>query len=235
MSALQMQETRGMSPESVNPESVNPKAVSPETVNSETTHRSQALQNAERDLLNLLLPLDQAQVSLTNDEAVWKVEAIETAKAKVPYPIDLATGEDWFSEIGANPLLDQFTASEIGDRATQFFSHLDQLWEPDLVAVLSRKFVTVPGELLKAIAVRATKIASASGDLADQLIACAQESLPQWGEDDLRVFARPLAYAMRGDAPKQDAPAKDWNSLSEIEQAKLTLAIAKYALDHQQS
>ncbi len=39
---------------------------------------------------------------------------------------------------------------------------------------------------------------------------------------------------MRGEEAKTDAQNKDWAGLSEIEQAKLTLAIAKYALDHTQ-
>ena len=116
---------------------------------------------------------------------------------------------------------------------------MDQLWAPDLVAVLSRKFVTVPQEMLSAIALRASQLAKTSveqaSDLADQLIACTQSLLPQWAEDDLRVFARPLVYAMRGDLPKTDVQGKDWASMSEIEQAKLTLTIAKYAMAQAQS
>ena len=55
-----------------------------------------------------------------------------------------------------------------------------------------------------------------------------------WAEDDLRVFARPLAYAMRGEVASEPS-SNDWAALSEIEQAKLTLAIAKYAMEHVQA
>ncbi len=199
------------------------------------TPAQRATQNAERDLLNLLLPSEQVTVRSTDDEAAWSVETIESAKAKVPYPMDPSSSEAWFDDMSSNHLLDSFSADELDARAVQFFNKLDQLWEPDLLAVLSRKFVTVPGELLKAIAAKASQVASVSGDLADQLIACTQDALPQWAEEDLRIFARPLAYAMRGDAPKSEVSGKDWDSMSEIEQAKFTLAIAKYALDHTES
>lgn len=196
------------------------------------------MKQAEQDVLNLLVSPDQVSLSRSSDEASWQVEAIENAKAKVSYPLNPAESEDWLMELASNQLLDCFSDAELDARSTDFFGMMEQLWEPDLVAVLSRKFVTVPREMLKAIALKVSQFATTSGEiaseLADQLIACTQDVLPQWAEDDLRVFARPMVFAMRGDAPKTEMIGKDWAMMSEIEQAKLTLAIAKYAIHHVQ-
>jgi hypothetical protein len=190
-------------------------------------------EQAEKDLLNLLLPTDQ--VNLQFDESgEWKVQALDSAKAKIPYPLDPTIADDWFSASSMN-LLDELSDTEVMDRSERFFSSLGQLWADDLATVLMRKFVTVPQAVLKAIALKAETVSTASGELADQLIQCVQDALPAWAEDDLRVFARPLAYAMRGEEEKSEPSSKDWAGLSEIEQAKLTLAIAKYAIDHAQA
>ena len=211
------------------------------------------IQQAEQDILNLLVSPDQICLRHPSDESGhgsagestgesrWQVEAIEAPTAIVSYPLHPADSQDWLAELSSsssNLLLDWFSEAELDERSTAFFGGMDQLWAPDLVAVLSRKFVTVPQERLSAIALRASQLAKTSveqasdlaGDLADQLIACTQSILPQWAEDDLRVFARPLVYAMRGDLSKTDVQGKDWASMSEIEQAKLTLTIAKYAM-----
>ncbi len=190
-------------------------------------------EQAEKDLLNLLLPTDQVDLQF-DESGDWKVQALDSAKAKIPYPLDPAIADDWFGELSVN-LLDELSDTEVLDRSDRFFSGLGQLWADDLATVLMRKFVTVPQNVLKAIALKAEKMSTASGELADQLINCVQDALPTWAEDDLRVFARPLAYAMRGEEEKVEPSSKDWAGLSEIEQAKLTLAIAKYAIDHTQT
>jgi hypothetical protein len=189
------------------------------------------MEQAERDLLNLIVSPDQVNLIAPSEAESWQVEAIENAKAKITYPMDPAQSQDWLAQLGSNQLLDCFSDAELDAQSNAFFDSMDQLWEPDLLAVLSRKFVTVPREMLKTIADRVSQFGTTSGELADQLIACAQSVLPQWAEDDLRVFARPMVYAMRGEAPKMDPAGKDWAVMSEIEQAKLTLAIAKYAID----
>jgi hypothetical protein len=190
-------------------------------------------EQAEKDLLNLLLPTDQVDLQF-DESGDWKVQALDSAKAKIPYPLDPAIADDWFGELSVN-LLDELSDTEVLDRSDRFFCGLGQLWADDLATVLMRKFVTVPQTVLKAIALKAEKMSTASGELADQLISCVQDALPSWAEDDLRVFARPLAYAMRGEEEKVEPSSKDWAGLSEIEQAKLTLAIAKYAIDHTQT
>ncbi|MBC7515999.1 MAG: hypothetical protein H7237_06175 [Alkalinema sp. FL-bin-369] len=202
-------------------------------------------QQAEQDILNLLVSPDQTRLRYAPDESGgesagqsgWQVEAVEVPMATVSYPLNPADSQDWLAELSSNSsssLLEWLSDTELDERSTAFFRGMDQLWAPDLVAALSRKFVTVPQEMLSAIALRASQVAKTSveqaSDLAGQLIACTQSILPQWAEDDLRVFARPLVYAMRGDLPKTDVHEKNWALMSEIEQAKLTLAIAKYAM-----
>lgn len=216
------------------------------------------MQQAEQDILSLLISPDQTHLRCTSDrtadqsagEVNWQVEAMDVPTATVSYPLNPADSQDWLGALSSHSLLDCWSEAELDERSTAFFGRMDQLWAPDLVAVLSRKFGTVPQEMLSFIALRASQLAKTSveqveqasdlagglaRDLADQLIACTQSILPQWAEDDLRVFARPLVYAMRGDSPKTDIQEKDWASMSDIEQAKLTLAIAKYAMAQAQS
>jgi hypothetical protein len=193
------------------------------------------MEQAERDLLNLIVSPDQVNLIAPSEAESWQVEAIDNAKAKIAYPMDPAQSQDWLAQLGSNQLLDCFSDAELDAQSSAFFDAMDQLWEPDLLAVLSRKFVTVPREMLKTIADRVSQLGTATGEvageLADQLIACAQSVLPQWDESDLRVFVRPMVYAMRGEAPKVEPSGKDWAVMSEVEQAKLTLMIAKYAID----
>jgi hypothetical protein len=64
-----------------------------------------------------------------------------------------------------------------------------------------------------------------------------QDCLPSWGEEDLQVLARPFAYAMRGSETEmlevalRSVRCAEWADLSSIEQARLSLALARYALD----
>lgn len=94
----------------------------------------------------------------------------------------------------------------------------------------------VPKALLDKIIGRANQIITTNLSLADQLVQCVQELLPEWGEDDLQVLARPFAYAMRGaetemlEAALRSVRCAAWTELSGIEQARLSLAIARYAI-----
>lgn len=134
--------------------------------------------------------------------------------------------------------------SEVEDRSQQFFAHLDGLWtnlsteKASLVEQLMRRFAAqVPQSAIAAIAQKAEQVVSESMSLANQLMACVEEALPQLHAEDLEVLARPLAYAMRGteadaaiEATLRTVPPVEWVSLSEIEQARLSLAVARYAI-----
>jgi hypothetical protein len=160
-----------------------------------------------------------------------EIEVAEDPNSQIAYPWNPCDreAESFFNSIEQKFSLDTLTESEVSDRANAFFSHLDTLFAaPTLETSLAQKFATVPQSILNSIARQAQKLADSSASLADQLVLCVQEALPQWAEDDLQILARPLAYSMRGE--EQTVRSTDWARLSETEQARLTLAIAQYAL-----
>jgi hypothetical protein len=94
----------------------------------------------------------------------------------------------------------------------------------------------LPGELLQSLATSATTLARSGQPLIDQLVQCVGDILPGWNIDDLAVLARPLAYSLRDGRGEilelnlRAIPATEWASLSDLEQARLTLTIASVAL-----
>ncbi|MGG6269807.1 hypothetical protein ACQ4M3_30410 [Leptolyngbya sp. AN03gr2] len=188
----------------------------------------------QQALLNALLDSEAVTVQPDNADTV-KVEVKEIPDSAISYPWNPADPESdsFFNSLEQKFPIDTLSDAEISDRADAFFAHLDSLFAaPTLETSLAQKFATVPQSILNAIARQAQKLADSSATLADQLVLCVQEALPQWAEEDLQVLARPLAYAMRGEEPT--VKSTDWSKLSETEQAKLTLAIARYALNEVQ-
>ena len=89
---------------------------------------------------------------------------------------------------------------------------------------------------MQAIAQKAQAVISSNLSIAEKLVQCVQQQLPNWGEEDLIVFSRPLAYAMRGENNPVEStlsaiPEIQWSELSDMEQVRLSMAIARYALD----
>lgn len=123
---------------------------------------------------------------------------------------------------------------------------LDQMWQtvaptvaaPALSTDLFQQLTAqVPQAFLESLVDRARSLVSRNLTLADQLVQCVNDLLPEWGDEDLHVLARPFAYAMRsgGDTEMLEAALRSvrcaaWTDLSGIEQARLSLAIARYAL-----
>ncbi len=125
---------------------------------------------------------------------------------------------------------------EITGASQGFFEQLQQCWVSPLTATtdslqvsLSEQFATaVPQVRLEAIASKAQEVFSSNISLVEQLVLCVQPLLPNWSKDDLFVFARPLAYAMRGRS--ELVKAAEWTELSQIEQVRLSLTVARSAL-----
>ncbi|WP_040957285.1 hypothetical protein [Planktothrix agardhii] len=141
-------------------------------------------------------------------------------------------------------LMAAFTEAELVERSQRFMNQINQFWPATrLKTSLLRNFAEqIPDELLNRLAQAATRmneeVSSRSLSLADQLVQCVQELLPQWSEEDLQVLARPFAYAMRGAELDGDGVRSNstilketsWSELSEIEQARTCFVITRYAL-----
>ena len=115
---------------------------------------------------------------------------------------------------------------------------LESLWAtPSLSQRLDQKFANrLPSDLIEQISVKAQQVMASGRPLAEQLITCVQEMLVGWDPADLQVIARPLAYSMRGQEEILDVTIEsmrntDWETLSPIDQARISLAAARYAID----
>ncbi|MEG3990888.1 hypothetical protein QUA13_27820 [Microcoleus sp. S28C3] len=132
-------------------------------------------------------------------------------------------------------LSDSFSDSDIALKSQVLFSQLEQVWlTTALQKSLREKFTRVPQDFLASIAQSVQNATVKYQSLADQMVECVLDILPQWDEEDLQVLARPLAYAMR-DVDSEGvelvvATKRPWAQLSEIEQARVSLAVARYAI-----
>ncbi len=131
----------------------------------------------------------------------------------------------------------------LAEGATQFYAHLDQLLTlagpQPLVAVVQERFAAlIPQSIIEAIATKAQQVVSSSHSLTHQLIDCVSEVMHQWETEDLEVLARHFAFSMRGpelettiNKTLENVRPLEWDALSEVEQARLSLAAACYSLD----
>ncbi|MHC5598718.1 MAG: hypothetical protein ACYTXC_22730 [Nostoc sp.] len=161
--------------------------------------------------------------------------------------------EAYFQELEQQFGMEDLQDEEVMRRSQDFYRHLDTLWSditptPDhndnrqqavvlnLQETLRNNFCAyVPQALLNTIATKAAEIFAARQLISEQLVECVQTVLPTWGTEDLLVLARPFAYAMRSSESQNAASAlsnlqnSQWTALSEVEKAKVSLAIASYA------
>ncbi len=163
-------------------------------------------------------------------------------------PADPET-EAYLSELEQDLTQLEISEIELTAQAATFSQYMEGLWsnvEPlatvEAPARLSRAeqvrqlLAQIPQQCLDQIRQRAQQVLASNLSLADQLVICVQGVLPELGEDDLQVLARPLAYAMRGaesevlEAALRSVRCAAWTELSKIEQARLSLAIARYTL-----
>ncbi|NJK69684.1 MAG: hypothetical protein HC789_11935 [Microcoleus sp. CSU_2_2] len=132
-------------------------------------------------------------------------------------------------------LSDAFSDSDIAEKSQVLFAQLEQVWmTTTLQKSLCEKFARVPQDFLASIAQSVHNATVKCHALADQMVESVLDILPQWAEEDLQVLARPLAYAMReADSDAVEvvmATRRPWTELSEIEQARVSLAVARYAI-----
>ena len=137
-------------------------------------------------------------------------------------------------------LFDSFSDSDIAQKSQVLFAQLEQVWlATSLQKSLGEKFARVPQDFLARIAQSVQNATVKYQSLADQMVECVLDILPQWAEEDLQVLARPLAYAMRDADPEGVelvmATQRLWAELSEIEQARVSLAVARYAISQRRN
>jgi hypothetical protein len=197
----------------------------------------------ERDLWSSLLRAEGVSCSWKGTEPLtedlFSVE--ENPNLKTPYPWNPAEpeAESFFNELEQGFSLDDWQEEEVSTRASDFFARVNQLWSAASLqeSLVERFAARIPQELLRAIAGQAQQALVASQSLADQLVQCVQNALPNLAEEDLYVLARPLAYPMRNgesrravDSTLEKIRTVAWEELSEVEQARLSLAVACCAL-----
>lgn len=164
-------------------------------------------------------------------------------------PAELET-EAYFTQL-ENQFLLEYPPEEqaITGGAEAFFKQLNQCWASAqssvgdrLEASLVKQFgLSLPQAWLEEIANKARLVFSSHLSLAEQLVLCVQPLLPNWTEEDLSIFARPLALPMRGkselSSDKVDGAVEsvEWTELSQIEQVRLSLKVAHSAIVQLQS
>lgn len=192
---------------------------------------------------------DRADVSFPSSQQELEQALLSLLlEDKAPYPWNpaneateafFAAAEDEWVAGQSSEELDAINAQSYA-----FFDRLSQAWDTSsaqpsdaLQAQLVSHFGDrIPHSFLNRIAQQAQTLLNTQQPLADQLVQCVQDLLSGWNTDDLIVLARPYAYAMRGnDADALEAALRSvryaaWTELSGVEQARLSLAIARYTL-----
>jgi hypothetical protein len=183
----------------------------------------------------------------TSSEAEADLMNCLLASSTIDYPWNPADPEaaDYYTAADLSFDLDEWSESEINERAHSFFDRVRDCWanspSPEAavspIAALTAKFGSrVPQQWLAKIAANVGTVASSNLEPVEQLVQSVRDLLSNWATDDLLVMARPYAYAMRCnpgvDKPENIVRPVDWTELSELERAKLTILIAQYAIDN---
>ncbi len=211
-------------------------------------------EQGDRELLNALFHAEGVRYTGAADqpftEDAVQVEDLPDAKISYPWnPCD-PESEGFFAGSEQVSFLDGLQESEIATRAHGFFAQIEQQWSTVSVQTsLAQRFsARIPQELLASIAAQAQKLLAESRravteslSVADQLVQCIQDVAINLGQDDLYVQARLLEPMRNGglrtavDNVLNQIPQAEWQQLSEIQKARLSLAIAHCAMDEVRS
>ena len=183
------------------------------------------LVQAHLDAEGIVIHPDEVDAAMIQDQ--------EIPAAKISYPWNPAEpeAEVFFNELEQEFSLDDlWQPEELTQRSQAFFSRLDELWnEVSLEKTLARRFAaSIPQEILAKIAQKAQQVISSSTSLRDQLVQCAQEICLNLAVEDLQTLARPYAFEMR--SFDRDEVQGNWQDLSEFQQARMAMSIARYAI-----
>ena len=190
--------------------------------------------------LNPQLPLDDSEA---------QAELIDCllASSTTTYPWNPAAPDtaDYYLETDRHFSLDNWSDAEITQKSRSFFAQIQSCWANSptpvleispLAALIEQFGARVPQQWLAQIADKVSALATNQLEPIDRLVQSVQALLPNWATEDLLVIARPYAYAMRGDTGVNNIDnivrPLAWTELSELEQAKLTIAIAQAAINY---
>lgn len=207
---------------------------------------------------------DLTRISLSQHQATTELEFLQSVLSEHSYPW-LSTQDPsnttYFETLETewNQDSSEEEKSAIAATGEQFFQTLEHVWasadaathlpsadtSETLTAIQSTLIEQfqerIPVELIHSLTQAIHHVASQPLSLADQLVQSVQEILPEWGVEDLQVLARPYAFAMRGpETDKLEVALRSvryaaWTELSGVEQARLSLAIARYTLSQMPS
>lgn len=182
----------------------------------------------------MVKPIKQAKKASTESLQVELLDLIIESEDFYPWEPNSVTSEVYFSQVEQQfSLMDDLSEAEISSQAEDFFSQIRTQWENADQARLRAKFSQVmPQEWLNRILEQAELVIDSNLSQINQLIACVKPIWQQWTEEDLQVFARPFALNMR-DGRDSTIKLDNWDQLSEIEQIRLSLAVAQEALNQQ--
>jgi hypothetical protein len=186
-----------------------------------------------------LYPIYQTAETMDIELAKELLEALIQDEPIYPWDPYTNESEDYFSEQEAElSLTDCWTSQELETHSNQFFVTLEKSWQTTPLVQIKTSLqqeldYKVPPRWLEKIINQAQDIFLANLSPLEQLVQCVKPLLSDWEDDDLQVFARPLVFAMRGQAEpslNQFTTKDSWEELSPIEQARFTMAIAQYVL-----
>ena len=193
---------------------------------------------------------DSIRHSSAHFQALAELELVGMILNQVdtPYPW-IAQDTPMWAEMEAleREVAESWTADDFSPYVQSLSATFDAAWNSlqpqELAAVfpsdLFQQFAAqLPSDWLQQIRQRAEQAIAQTNSLADQLVFCVNGLLPSFVDEDLQVLARPFAYAMRSgeeaellDGSLQSVRRDDWQQLSEIEKARLSLAIARYVIN----
>jgi len=211
-------------------------------------------EQGDRDFLSALFQAEGVRFTGMADQPFTEdaVRVEDLPGAKISYPWNPCDPESagFYAESEQASFLDGWQESEITNRANGFFAEIDRRWSTtSLQTSLAQRFVArIPQELLASIAAQAQRLVADSRravteslSVADQLVQCIQDVAINLGQEDLYVQAR-LLEPMRNSGSQtavdnllSQIPQTEWQQLSEIQKARLSLAIAHCAIDELRS
>lgn len=202
-------------------------------------------------MINKINGLDTCHFFPSNVDLDLLEALLKPEDATYPWNMADEESEAYFNQLEQQFECEDLLAENLSRRSQDFYHNLDGIWSQvshsktdrdeqppkSIQAFLNSAFAAaVPSSCLNTIAQKAAEIINnLEQSTSEKLVECVQALLPHWGTDDLLVLARPFAYSMRSNEQQNLAfiisniENREWTALSEIEQAKISLAIAHYA------